>query len=218
MAEASFLTVAEPDLSQSTETCEAAHQLLNLGLPITLCRSGTKIPISKGWPTKTWTYDRIDAAFVKYGDLEVGLVLGALSGLIDIELDGPGGDAALMDLFDGDVPVTPLWNSARGAHRLFQWHDDLDRIGKSSILMGPIEIRLGASGRAAYSLVPPSTTDGVRRQWMVSLDECSPAPLPPAVLRRILETFGGGTGDCVEGGCAEGPARMVRARLLLAHA
>ena len=88
------------------------------------------------------------------------------------------------------MPVTAMWRSARGPHRLFQWHEELGRIRKSSVTIGPLEIRLGGNGRAAQSLLPPSITDGWGRRWVVSLEECSPVPLPPAVLRRILDMFG----------------------------
>jgi hypothetical protein len=130
-----------------TEAQEAAHCFLDLGLPITLCRGAKKSPICKGWPLKTWTHDEIDAEFQARGDLNVGVVLGPRSGLIDIEIDGPGQEQALLDQFNGDVPITPMWRSARGPHRLFQWHDDLGRVGRSSITIGPLGIRLGANGR-----------------------------------------------------------------------
>ena len=150
----------------------------------TRLRSARTGPTSPG-PTTT---SMLNSAPVV--ELNVGLVLGPRSGLIDIEYDGPNGDAALLDLLDGDVPVTAMWRSARGPHRLFQWHEELGRIRKSSVTIGPLEIRLGGNGRAAQSLLPPSITDGWGRRWVVSLEECSPVPLPPAVLRRILDMFG----------------------------
>ena len=79
---------------------------------------------------------------------------------IDIETDSRDGDAAVADLFEGDVPVTPTFKSTRGSHRLYGWHPDLEAVGKATIHVGPLEIRLGAGGKAAQSLLPPSVTDG----------------------------------------------------------
>lgn len=168
----------------------AVHAYLELGLPITLCAEGTKTPISKNWHTKTWTHEAVDAEFEARGPLNPGLTVGPKSGLIDIEIDGPGGGVALLKLFHDDVPVTPMWDSARGAHRLFRWHPDLEQIGKASVAFDGLEIRLGAGGKAAQSLLPPSVTDGWERQWVISLEECDPAPLPDAVTEQLLAMFG----------------------------
>jgi hypothetical protein len=181
---------AQRRMGQIVEPREAAHYLLDFELPITLCKPGTKAPIGNGWPQRTWTHDDIDTTFQTHKGLNVGLILGPRSGLIDVEVDGPDGDAELQELFHGDVPVTPMWRSARGPHRLFQWHHDLARVAKSSVSMGSLEVRLGADGKGAQSLLPPSITDGWGRRWNVPLDECSPAPLPSGVRRRIIDTFG----------------------------
>ena len=181
-----------PQLVQkpTSDLYEAALEYLAAGFPITLCRPGQKRPFSKSWPTKIWTAAEIAAEFAAQPDLNVGIVLGPRSGIIDLECDGPDGDKELLDLFDGDFPVTPLWHSARGPHRLFTWHDDLAQIGKSSITLGSLEVRLGAGDRGAQSLLPPSLSNGWERKWKVSLADCDPAPLPPGVLRKLLATFG----------------------------
>ena len=177
-----------PSLVQSLE--EAALSYLELQLPITLCSPGQKRPIFKGWPTKVWRPEEVEQAFRERGPLNVGLVLGPRSGIIDVECDGPGGEQELLKLFDGTVPVTPLWRSARGPHRLFKWDDQLNKVGNSSVRIGALEIRLGADNRGAHSLLPPSITDGWGRTWGVSLDDCNVPPLPSQVLEKLLATFG----------------------------
>ena len=88
------------------------------------------------------------------------------------------------------MPVTPTWYSARGAHRLFRWQEELRQCGKSAVRMGDLEFRLGVDGRGAQSLLPPSITDSWGRKWAVGLDECDVAVLPAAVLAKLLDRFG----------------------------
>jgi len=168
---------------------QAAHDYVDRGLPITLCPTGSKVPFSKDWGNKVWVHKDIDAEFSGRGPLNVGLILGPTSGLIDIEIDELGGDAALLKLFEDDVPVTPQWHSARGRHRLFPWHEDFEQIGKASVPFDGLEIRLGAGSKAAHSLLPPSITNGWGRKWLISLDDCDPAPLPGTVRQKLLAMF-----------------------------
>ena len=50
-----------------------------------------------------------------------------------------------------------------------------------------VEVRLGAGGKAAQSVVPPSTTDGFAREWIVPLSADSlPAKLPESVIQKLL--------------------------------
>src|SRR5690606_19825489 len=58
--------------------------------------------------------------------------------------------------------------------------------GKAVIKYGDVEVRLGADGKAAHSLVPPSTTDGFTREWDVSLEDCDPVELPESVVDKLL--------------------------------
>jgi hypothetical protein len=169
-----------------TELYEAAREYHCRRLPITLCKPGCKKPYVNGWPSKQWTLREIDAEFRRHGNLNVGVVLGQRSKLIDIEYDSHEGDRALLELFDGDVPVAPTWASTRSPHRLFRAHPALETIGKSSISLGPLEIRLGANGKGAQSLLPPSVTDGHQRAWDVPLSECAPPPLSDRVVQHIL--------------------------------
>jgi hypothetical protein len=163
---------------------EAARKYHRNKLPITLCYPQSKKPFPKDWPNKRWTQREIDDEF-RRREFNVGLILGPASGMIDIECDGADSQETLLELFENDVPVTPTWQSIRGAHRLFAWSAELAALNKASVKFGSLEVRLGANGKGAQSLLPPSVTDGHCREWKVPLDECPPAPLPECVLRRL---------------------------------
>ncbi|MFV2069453.1 MAG: bifunctional DNA primase/polymerase [Pirellulales bacterium] len=134
---------------------QTALKLNELGLPITLCNG--KAPIG----TREHDNESIIAEFRRNPNLNVGLQLGPRSGIIDIEGDEDNSESDFRELFGGyDVPRTPMCKSRRGTHRLFAWDDRLNAIGKATVKYKSVEIRLGAGGKAAQSLVAPSETDG----------------------------------------------------------
>lgn len=171
-----------------SENLEAALQYQTADLPITLCSPGTKKPLAQDWSGKTYSVQELNDNFNRQPNLNVGLILGPRSQLIDVEYDDPTGEQALSELFNGYEPITPSYHSKRGRHHLFRWRDELAAIGKASVHWKGLEIRLGAGGRAAQSLLPPSETDSFIRYWRPGLDlrECTPAPVPPDVVRRLL--------------------------------
>ena len=125
----------------------------------------------------------------------VGLRLGPGSKIIDLETDSADGELDYAALFDGtDPPVSPTFESKRGRHRLFRWHPKLGQAGKAVLKWKGVEVRCGANGLGAHSLIPPSETDGFIRRWLVGLDEADPPELPRKVIDRLLigaETNGG---------------------------
>jgi hypothetical protein len=174
------------------ESLEAALAYGAMGYRITLCLPGEKRPIGKAWHEKVWTEAEITEAFNKFGRLNVGLVHGSCSQIIDVEIDGPEGGELLLELFDRDLPATSTFKSGRGPHRLFRWDDRLEIVAKATARFGAqggLEIKLGAGGKASHSLVPPSIADESLRLWMpgLNLEQCPPALLPEAVIQRIIE-------------------------------
>ncbi|MCE9555995.1 MAG: bifunctional DNA primase/polymerase [Planctomycetes bacterium] len=165
---------------------DAALDYRERGFPITLCDG--KEPISKGWQNKTWTPKEIIQAFRHRPQLNVGSVWGPRAGLIDMECDNKQAEASLLELFEGNCPVTATFRSARGPHRLFAWDAALEQIGKAKMDYNGLEIFIGANGLGAQTLLPPSTTDGFTRTWLVPLEDCDPAPLPESVVRRLLSS------------------------------
>lgn len=177
----------DQELDTQNERLKAALAYRRHGHPVTLCEE--KTPQYNGWPSKAWTDGEIESWFTKNPGYNVGIVLGPRSNIIDIEEDGPGAEAELLALFDSDVPVTPTYRSCRGKHRLFKWHSELEQADKAVVKFGDLEVRIGGISRGLQSLVPPSVTDGFSRVWEpgLSLSECNPADVPPAVIKRILD-------------------------------
>jgi hypothetical protein len=182
------------------DTHAEAHKLHRAKLPITLCPPGSKKPLGEGWDAKQdglawqkkrWTLKEIDQAFKLRGELNVGVLCGPRSGLMDIEYDSGDGEAGLLELFDGDVPVAPTFHSRRSPHRIVRSDPDLNVIDKATIHYGPLEIKLGANGKAAHSPWPPSIANGVRREWLDGLIyfECDPPALSKGTRQRLLQPF-----------------------------
>ena len=162
---------------------QAALDYLDHGLPITICNN--KAPIGKAWQTRIWTPDEVRHD-IPVANINVGLIWGPRSGIIDIEVDSPEQEQAFAELFAGcDVPTTPMFKSLRGPHRLFGYDPRLAGTGKAVVEYKSLGIRIGTCGKAAHSLVLPSlNADGTVREWLVSLDECVVAPLPDLVVQH----------------------------------
>lgn len=123
--------------------------------------------------------------------VNVGLLLGPKSGIIDVELDGEEAKQVWRELDLGEI-WTPTYNAGRGPHRLFRWSEDLPAAAVKKI--AGIEIRIGNDGRAAQSVIPPSTHHtGVPYQWVPGMgpDEVEPQPLPLKLVNLLWNHDGG---------------------------
>src|SRR5205807_3351441 len=83
------------------------------------CSSPGKHPIGswKRAQTARATAAELEAAFARYPDANVGIVTGALSGLIVIDLDGPAGENSCQRVMRGhDPPVGPKVRTGSGYH------------------------------------------------------------------------------------------------------
>jgi P4 family phage/plasmid primase-like protien len=177
---------------------DAALDYVAAGIPITICR-GKNPGVVSAWQDKRWTEPEIENCFRREPELNVGFILGVASGLVDLECDTRTAETDYANLFDNEPPVAPTYTSARGRHRLFRHHPRLETIanlpgfdnaekGGAVVKFGELECRIGVGGKAAQSLVPPSTTNGVPKEWLpgLSLSDCDPPELPEVVVDRII--------------------------------
>ena len=138
---------------------------------------GEKRPLGAAWQTKSTADVEQVQAWLDAGS-NVGLLLGQVSGLVDVEYDEPAGLEQLAAYGITDLR-TPAWRSARGEHRLFRWAPWMPPT--AALKVDGIEIRIG--GRAAQSVLPPSRHPaGSRYEWIVPQSECPVAEFPAQLL------------------------------------
>lgn len=147
-----------------------------------LCYPGTKVPIGKDWATRGLSAEEVAERRANNPAITIGVLLGPVSGLIDVECDGEEATAAYAKLL-GTI-LTPSWQSSRGRHYLYRYDDRLVNL-PGVVKYEGVEFRLG-NGRSIQSIVPPSIVDGVQRQWVVSLEQCEPAGLPENIIGALL--------------------------------
>ena len=124
----------------------------------------------------------MDAQREKHPQANWGLLLGPVSGVVDVKCDSEMATTAYAKLF-ADIS-TPSWGSKRGRHYLYRFDPRLESL-PGVVKYQEVEFRLG-NGKAAQSIIPPSTVDSVRREWIVSPKDCEPAKLPEAVIQALL--------------------------------
>lgn len=144
-----------------------------------------KIPLGgAGWPARA-TNDAGEAIclFEELGGDGVGVLLGRRSGVVDLECDSPEAETQLQELFGGEIPRTPTFQSTRGLHRLFRWSGALpdSEKEKAKFEVGAVEVRVGGGDKAAQTVFPPSNG----RAWLIHPEDCELAEIPAAVLVRI---------------------------------
>ncbi|NQW46399.1 MAG: bifunctional DNA primase/polymerase [Planctomycetes bacterium] len=152
------------------------------------CPTPGKHPVGFGWPEQATSDEETIAAWCE-GDerINVGLLLGQSSGVIDVECDSPEAEVAARG-YGLDRIETPSYRSSRGVHRLFQWEPGFP--DQAVVKVDGVEVRLGSGGSAAQSVIPPSMhRSGVRYTWLPgkSPEDLPPARLPDGFRRAMLE-------------------------------
>jgi len=170
------------------------------------CGTPGKHPIDDAWQfTATDDEDKIAAWLDTDRPLNIGVLLGPKSGIIDVELDGTEAQKAWKELDLGEI-WTPTYRAGRGPHRLFRWDESLPPIQVRKVR--GIEFRFGNDGLASQSVIPPSTHHtGVIYEWVdgMSPAEIEPAPLPEKLLTLLWN----------DDGCGGGEKRRKPARLIM---
>ncbi|NQU22680.1 MAG: bifunctional DNA primase/polymerase [Candidatus Nealsonbacteria bacterium] len=148
-----------------------------------LCYPDSKQPIGKNWGKRGLSEDEMKAALAQNPHLNCGILLGLISGVIDVECDSLDATEAYERELAG--VLTPCWQSTRGKHYQFLYDDRLADLPAVVKLPNGLEFRLG-NDKAAQSICPPSTVDGVKREWILSPEQCPPAPLPESIINELL--------------------------------
>jgi hypothetical protein len=165
------------------------------------CAKPGKHPLGgDGWRERATDDEETIAAWFESGrPMNIGLLLGAASGVIDVEFDSPEAEAVLKK-FGLDVIDTPAYTSGRGVHHLFRYESWLPNAGV--VKVDGLEVRIGGLDKATQSVIPPSFHwSGSQYQWLPgrSPEDVEPAPLPEEFRAAILSQAAGKSGSgCVQ--------------------
>jgi hypothetical protein len=115
----------------------------------------------------------------------VGVMMGPLGGIIDVEFDDEEGRKTAAELL-ADGCFTPTWTSKRSVHRLFRF--DKKFAGATVTKRRGLEFRIGAS-KACQSVFPPSVhPSGKQYQWLEGLShhDVPVADLPHSLIELLM--------------------------------
>ena len=149
-----------------------------------------KNPIATEWQNNyAGTVEEVEG-WVAAG-FNVGVILEAQYGIIDIEIDSPEAQDRWNQL--GIECYTPTFSGRRGPHRLFRVPEAYKALIPKKTVVKPygIEFRIGNAERACQSVFPPSVHEsGHDYQWLpeCSIDDYEDfAELPEELFRLLLD-------------------------------
>lgn len=141
---------------------------------------GKWAPFQKRQPTN----DEIKAGFSRTPQPNIGVVCGALSNLVVLDIDGEEGFRSLRDK-GLEIPETLSVKTGRGKHYYFLHPGVPTRNfakGRSSFPLPDVDFR----GDGGYVVAPPSLhASGVRYEFE---EECAPAPIPAWLREMVVVT------------------------------
>jgi hypothetical protein len=181
-------TSPRADFSSKAKWCKKVVSMVSSvaqSAPYIICHPGQKRPKGENWADRGKTAEQVARYLVKNPRLNVGILLGPATGIIDVECDSSEATDNLRELVGDDLlSRTPAWSSTRGNHYLFRYDERLAS-KPNKVVFRAIEFRLG-NGKATQSICPPSIVDEVKREWIRSLDDCEPQLLPEAVVEALI--------------------------------
>ncbi len=160
------------------------------------------------------TPEQITAWWTRWMHANVGIVTGAVSGLVVVDLDGPEGQAEFLGRCGGALPHTPTVKTGRGTHLYFA-HPGHAVSNRAGVLPG-VDLR----GDGGFVCAPPGLHEnGTRYEWVISPDALEAwrlAPLPSWLLDTASPLTALGGGIVPEGQRNEWLYRLVRSLRLKA--
>jgi hypothetical protein len=153
------------------------------------CGSPGKHPIGswKDAQTTRATPEQLEEAFSRYPHANIGIVTGAISGLVVVDIDGPAGMSSCKKVMAGEEPPQGPTVRTGGGHHLYGRHP-------GTPLKNFVKTHPGLDGRAdgGYVVAPPSRhASGREYQWTRPLEDALPE-LPPKLLALFSGSEGGG--------------------------
>jgi hypothetical protein len=134
------------------------------------CKSKGKAPLVPwaAFQKRYATEDEVREWWKHWPNANVGVVLGTISGMIGLDIDGPAGEAALASLAGNELPQTLEFVTPGGGRRLLYLCSDETEIRPFQLSGGnKQEVRLLGDG--SQTVAPPSRhVSGGYYQWSIA--------------------------------------------------
>jgi hypothetical protein len=118
----------------------------------------------KQWQTRLPTLDEVVAQWELVPPANVGIVLGSVSGLVGVDVDGEEGEHILKEVSYGDLPTTLTFTTGRGRRLLYAIDQDGDVPTRTLSGRGG-EVKILAAG--TLTVMPPSRhASGKKYRWV----------------------------------------------------
>lgn len=161
---------------------EQVLELVEYGFAVHPVCANSKAPALYGWPVKRLTADELKAHFEANPDHNVGMVCGAETGWVVVDLDGEHNVAAGLN----NLPPTPLmaWTGSGDGLHLFYRMPTSDALPKQKLYLpwvGPGRTARGSGadlfGTGSQVVLPPSVhPSGKIYEWVDGLVPAETVP------------------------------------------
>jgi hypothetical protein len=144
------------------------------------CGGAGKRPLGrwKAWQYRLPTVEEVGAQWEAVPHANVGIVLGPVSGLVGIDVDGEDGEELLREISRGNLPTTLSFTTGRGLRLLYALPAGV-KAASHSYRHGGGEVKVLAEG--TVTVAPPSRHhSGKKYRWLPRRGpgHVGPAPAP----------------------------------------
>lgn len=150
------------------------------------------IPVDGKVPLVAWaesqnrraTEAEIRGWWAKWPSANIGVVTGAISGIIVLDVDGQPGVDTLRE-HGWSTGETATASTGKGWHYYYQ-HPGYEVRNFAGSVGGQTLAGVDFRGDGGFVVVPPSVhANGNEYGWAISLDDCAPAPMPDWLLTLV---------------------------------
>lgn len=179
-----------------------------------------KKPLLDSWdPYKTTpaTWEQVDAWWTTWPQANIGIIMGEVSGMIALDLDGPRA-VDLLRAAKVAVPQTASVSTGKGFHAYYK-HPGYPVSNRTRLLSDSAGSAVDVRGDGGYVVGPPSVHGSGRvYQWVIPPEQGItelPADLAALITRKVFPSAPGETGwvDMAMQGVPEGQRDDISARL-----
>ena len=167
-------------MSRPDEMLESALKWAEAGVYV-LPLEGKKALVKGGYQASTRDPEQIREFWTRFPNANIGGVCGPEHGLLVLDVDSAEGEAGLLSLCNGEVPLTRVHLTGRGRHLLFR-HPGLPIKNRNPIVPG-----LDVKASSGYVVLPPSIHPDRKVRYKAE-DEAVPiAELPKTILFALTQ-------------------------------